>query len=38
MNKILLLAFTFIACNSLYTPSYWKELGIDVTDGKFEPS
>lgn len=38
MNKILLLALTLLACNSLYTPSYWKELGINVTDGILEPS
>jgi carboxypeptidase C (cathepsin A) len=37
MVKIFLIALALtIAVNSLYTSSYWKNLGIDVTDGVFE--
>jgi hypothetical protein len=37
MSKILLtLLFLALSTSTLYTPTFWKELGKDVTDGIFE--
>jgi hypothetical protein len=36
MSKLLITLLLVGICTAVYTPSYWKELGKDVTDGVLE--
>ena len=38
MNKLILILAALAVTNTLYTSGYWKQRGIDVTDGILEPS